>query len=150
VGWGLATATYPAHLMEAKASATLTPEGVVVVRSGTQDIGTGTYTVMTQVAADALGIPIDLVRFELGDTRLPKAPISGGSMTAASVGPAVQAACETLRRTLAAEDGRWLEAADEDGRRAAFRALAARRRSSATAEGSAGPRTKDEQRQEFA
>ncbi|HET9471110.1 MAG TPA: molybdopterin cofactor-binding domain-containing protein, partial [Usitatibacter sp.] len=150
VGWGLATATYPAHRMEANASATLTPEGVVVVRSGTQDIGTGTYTVMTQVAADALGVPVDLVRFELGDTRLPKAPISGGSMTAASVGPAVQDACASLRRTLAAQDGRWLEAADEQGRRAAFRALAARQRSPVTAEGSAAPRTKDEQRQEFA
>ena len=150
VGWGLATATYPAHLMEAKASATLTPEGIVVVRSGTQDIGTGTYTVMTQVAADALGIPIDLVRFELGDTRLPKAPISGGSMTAASVGPAVQAACATLRKTLASQDGRWLAAADEEGRRAAFRALAARQRSPVTAQGSAGPGTKDEQQQAFA
>jgi xanthine dehydrogenase YagR molybdenum-binding subunit len=71
-------------------------------------------------------------------------------MTVSSVGPAVQAACATLRKTLAGEDRRWLDAADDDGRRAAFRALAARRRSPVTAEGSAGPRTKDEQQQEFA
>ena len=60
--------------------------------SGTQDLGTGTYTVMTQVAAEELGLPVGRVRFELGDSRFPKAPVSGGSQTVASVAPAVQAA----------------------------------------------------------
>ena len=100
VGWGMATATYPAHLEEAHASAALMPDGTVVVRSGTQDLGTGTYTVMTQVAADTLDLPIERVRFELGDSDLPQAPVSGGSMTVASVGPAVRAACEALRAKL--------------------------------------------------
>ena len=150
VGWGMATATYPAHLMPSQASATLMPDGIVVVRAGTQDIGTGTYTVMTQVAADALAVPVDLVRFELGDTRLPKAPISGGSMTVSSVGPAVQAACTELRRTLAREDGAWLSAVDDEGRRSAFRALAARQKAPVEAHGEAHPQTEDEQQQKFA
>jgi len=97
VGLGVATASYPAHRMSAQARARLMPDGTFVVQSGTQDIGTGTYTVMTQVAADALGVPPSRVRFELGDTNLPHAPVSGGSMSAASVGPAVQAACRKLR-----------------------------------------------------
>jgi xanthine dehydrogenase YagR molybdenum-binding subunit len=149
VGWGMATATYPAHRTASKASATLLSDGTVVVRSGTQDIGTGTYTVMTQVAADALAIPVDLVRFELGDTRLPKAPISGGSMTAASVGPAVQAACRELRGMLEREDGRWLRSQDDDARRAAFRALAARQARPLEAQGEAHPEASDD-RQPFA
>jgi xanthine dehydrogenase YagR molybdenum-binding subunit len=70
--------------------------GNVTVQSGTQDIGTGTYTVMTQVASDALGIPMQRIRFELGDSSLPPAPVSGGSQTVASVGPSFHAACEAL------------------------------------------------------
>jgi xanthine dehydrogenase YagR molybdenum-binding subunit len=111
VGWGMGTATYPAHRQEASASARLLRDGTVIVRSGTQDLGTGTYTVMTQVAADALGIPIERVRFELGDTAFPPAPGSGGSTTAASVGPAVQNACKALREKMqAARPGEPLEA----------------------------------------
>jgi xanthine dehydrogenase YagR molybdenum-binding subunit len=101
IGWGMATATYPGHLEAAKASATRLPDGSFVVRAGTHDLGTGTYTVMTQVAADALGLPVERVRFELGDTRLPRAPTSGGSMTVASVAPAVVAACRALLEKLA-------------------------------------------------
>jgi xanthine dehydrogenase YagR molybdenum-binding subunit len=66
------------------------------VQCATQDIGTGTYTVMTQVASDALGVPMQRIRFELGDSDLPPAPVSGGSMTVASVAPSVQAACFAL------------------------------------------------------
>jgi xanthine dehydrogenase YagR molybdenum-binding subunit len=82
--------------------------GNVVVQCGTQDIGTGTYTVMTQVASDTLGLPMQRIRFELGDSSLPAAPVSGGSMTVASVAPAVQAACQALIekiRDLALADG---------------------------------------------
>ncbi len=101
IGWGMATATYPMNRMTASASAQLLPDGSAVVRSGTQEIGTGTYTIMTQIAADTLGLAARDVRFELGDTSLPQAPISAGSMTAASVGPAVQAACLALREKIA-------------------------------------------------
>ena len=89
VGWGMATATYPANRKNAKASATLLLDGTAVVRSGSHDLGTGTYTVMTQVAAQALGIPAARIRFELGDTAFPDTPIAGGSQTVASVAPAV-------------------------------------------------------------
>ena len=76
--------------------------GDVVLQSGTQDLGTGTYTVMAQFAADEFGLPIERVRFELGDSRLPQAPVSGGSQTVASVGPAVLAACQQARDHLVA------------------------------------------------
>jgi xanthine dehydrogenase YagR molybdenum-binding subunit len=100
VGWGMATATYPTNRSKGKASATLNPDGRAVFRSSTQDLGTGTYTVMTQIAADALGVPVEQVSFELGNSRLPEAPVSGGSTTVASVGPAVQAAGRALRMKL--------------------------------------------------
>jgi xanthine dehydrogenase YagR molybdenum-binding subunit len=102
VGWGMASATYPANRQAASASAALMPDGHALVRCGSQDIGTGTYTVMAQVAADALGVPFDRIRFELGDTSFPEAPVSGGSMTVASVAPAVAAACHALRDKLVA------------------------------------------------
>ncbi len=92
VGYGMATATYPVNRSPAHASAKLTLDGKALVTSGCLDIGTGTYTIMTQLAADSLGLPVDRVKFELGDTRLPEAPTSGGSQTAASVGSAVRAA----------------------------------------------------------
>ena len=102
IGLGMACATYPANRSAASATARLLPDGSAVVQSGTQDLGTGTYTVMTQVAAQALGLPPDRVRFELGDSALPKAPVSGGSQSVASVSPAVQAAATALREKLVA------------------------------------------------
>jgi xanthine dehydrogenase YagR molybdenum-binding subunit len=100
VGWGMATATYPTNRSAGECSASLSPDGIALFRSATQDLGTGTYTVMTQVAADAIGLPVQLVRFELGDSTMPEAPVSGGSTTVASVGPAVQAAGHALRLKL--------------------------------------------------
>ncbi|TFW19151.1 xanthine dehydrogenase family protein molybdopterin-binding subunit [Massilia arenosa] len=100
VGWGMATAAYPANRQGAKASATLLADGTAVVRSGSHDLGTGTYTVMTQIAAEALGLPVSKVRFELGDTSMPEAPVSGGSQTVASVGPAVWQAARGVRHKL--------------------------------------------------
>jgi len=100
VGWGMATASYPTNRSAAECSATLLPDGTALFRSGTQDLGTGTYTVMTQVAADALGVPVGHVRFELGNSQMPEAPVSGGSTTVASVAPAVQAAGQALRLKL--------------------------------------------------
>ena len=97
IGWGMATSTYPTNRRAASARIRVNADGSVVVQSGTQDLGTGTYTVMSQVAADALGVPVSRVRFELGDSALPPAPISGGSSTVPSVSPAVLAACEAVR-----------------------------------------------------
>ena len=102
VGWGVASATYPANRSAAKARARMTPDGRIIVQSGTQDLGTGTYTVMTQVAADALDCPVERVVFELGDSDFPAAPVSGGSQSVASVAPAVRAAALALRDKLIA------------------------------------------------
>jgi xanthine dehydrogenase YagR molybdenum-binding subunit len=72
----------------------------VIVQSGSQELGTGTYTVMTQIAADCLGVPMQRVKFQLGDSDLPEAPVSGGSQSVASVAPAVRAAALALRAKL--------------------------------------------------
>ncbi|HET9830809.1 MAG TPA: xanthine dehydrogenase family protein molybdopterin-binding subunit [Vicinamibacterales bacterium] len=101
IGWGMSTATYPVKRMPASALAQLTADGTVVVRAATHELGTGTYTAMSQVAAAALQIPIARIRFELGDTNFPENPISAGSMTAASTGPAVHAAALALRDAIA-------------------------------------------------
>src|SRR6185503_3527936 len=78
IGYGMATAVYPAYRSAASASATVFADGSAVVRSAASDMGPGTYTAMTQVAADALGLPLERVRFELGDSALPPAPVHGG------------------------------------------------------------------------
>ncbi|HEY5146797.1 MAG TPA: xanthine dehydrogenase family protein molybdopterin-binding subunit, partial [Polyangiaceae bacterium] len=101
VGWGMATATYPARQSPSSAVARARPDGTVLVQAGSQDIGTGTYTIMTQIAADALGVAYERVRFELGDTTFPETPVSGGSQTASSTGSAVKMACLELRKKLA-------------------------------------------------
>jgi xanthine dehydrogenase YagR molybdenum-binding subunit len=100
IGWGMATSTYPTHRMPASARVRVGANGTALIQSGTQDIGTGTYTVMSQIAADTLGMKVDRIQFELGDSNFPHAPVSGGSMTVASVGPAVLAACEAMRDKL--------------------------------------------------
>jgi xanthine dehydrogenase YagR molybdenum-binding subunit len=102
IGWGMATSTYPTRRMPASAVVRLMADGSAVVQSGTQDIGTGTYTTMAQVAGDELGLSADRVHAELGDSRLPPAPVSGGSMTTASVLPAVQMAARQARSKLIA------------------------------------------------
>lgn len=97
IGWGMASGIWEAFQMPASARATLSLDGRLEVASATTDIGTGTYTVMTQIAADAMGLPMESVVFKLGDSSLPKAPLQGGSFTVASVGTAVRAACDAVR-----------------------------------------------------
>jgi xanthine dehydrogenase YagR molybdenum-binding subunit len=105
VGHGMATAFYPLHRAPATAKAILYANGSAIVRTAASDMGPGTYTAMTQLAADALGLPIERVQFELGDTDMPKAPVHGGSITLASVGNAVVSACQALRRKLDGQAG---------------------------------------------
>jgi xanthine dehydrogenase YagR molybdenum-binding subunit len=97
VGWGVATATYPALRAEAQARVTLDRDGRIEVASATHDLGTGMYTIIAQIAADALGVDPRSVRVRIGDSALPPAPVAGGSQSTASVGPAVQDAALKLR-----------------------------------------------------
>ncbi|MGE8479008.1 MAG: xanthine dehydrogenase family protein molybdopterin-binding subunit [Pseudomonas shirazensis] len=100
IGWGMAGGVWEAMQMKASARARLDAHGQLVVSSATTDIGTGTYTVMTQIAADAMGMAPAEVTFLLGDSALPTAPLQGGSFTVSSVGSAVRQACEVLRGKL--------------------------------------------------
>jgi len=107
IGFGMATAVYPAGQQKTGATAILNKDGTVVIRSATHEIGTGTYTAMSQFAADTLGIPIEKIHFELGDSQFPYAPNNGGSWMTASVGPAVIGACRELKKKVADLAGSW-------------------------------------------
>jgi xanthine dehydrogenase YagR molybdenum-binding subunit len=104
IGLGVASATYPVLHAPATARARLFANGKAEVEVAASDMGPGTYTSMTQVAAEMLKVPLDHVRVSLGRSSFPPAPPHGGSMTMASVGSAVRAACLEVRR-LAAEAG---------------------------------------------
>ncbi|QQP90612.1 xanthine dehydrogenase family protein molybdopterin-binding subunit [Skermanella sp. TT6] len=100
IGWGMATGVWEAQMMQTSARAALKADGTLEVATATADIGTGTYTILAQLGADALGVPIEAVTVKIGDSSLPKSPVEGGSWAAASAGTAVQAACYTVREKL--------------------------------------------------
>ncbi|MBW4498899.1 MAG: xanthine dehydrogenase family protein molybdopterin-binding subunit [Scytonema hyalinum WJT4-NPBG1] len=97
IGYGMATSTFPGVRSPATVRARIMADGSAIMQSATHDMGVGTYTIMAQIAADTLGLPVERVRVELGDSRLPHAPVGGGARTVASVGPAVKAACKMAR-----------------------------------------------------
>ncbi len=101
VGYGCASASYPANIAGATARVTLRPDGHVRVRLAGCDIGTGAYTVVAIVASDRLGVPLEAVAVEMGDTELPPAPLAAGSSHTASIANAVTLACDDLRQRLA-------------------------------------------------
>src|SRR5258707_1727555 len=101
VGMGMAAATRGNPLQPSKANVRLGPDGFAIVRMAMTDIGTGSYTILTQIAAEMLGLPPERVRVELGDTSFPPASGSGGSFGAASSGSALFGACNTLPVKLA-------------------------------------------------
>jgi xanthine dehydrogenase YagR molybdenum-binding subunit len=100
VGCGMATGVWEALQMPHTARITLTANGHAEVACATMDIGTGTYTIMAQVAADMLGLPLDAVTVKLGDSSLPAAMVEGGSWTAASVSQAIANAADDIRSEL--------------------------------------------------
>jgi xanthine dehydrogenase YagR molybdenum-binding subunit len=102
VGWGMASGIWEALQMKTSARITLTSNGHAEVACATSDIGTGTYTIMAQVAADMLGLPIDNISIRLGDSTLPASPVEGGSWMAASVSHAIANAAEAVRKELLA------------------------------------------------
>jgi xanthine dehydrogenase YagR molybdenum-binding subunit len=100
IGWGCATALWPTHIGPAAARVRLMPNGDVRVQIAAHEIGNGAYTVVGQMAADRLGADLSSVVVELGDTRLPPAPVAGGSNTTASACSAVLKACDAIRAKL--------------------------------------------------
>jgi xanthine dehydrogenase YagR molybdenum-binding subunit len=102
VGWSMASGVWEALQEKTWARIVLTANGHAEVACATADIGTGTYTIMAQVAADLLGLPIDNVSVKLGDSSLPSSPVEGGSWMAASVSHAIKNAADAVRKDLLA------------------------------------------------
>jgi xanthine dehydrogenase YagR molybdenum-binding subunit len=105
VGMGMAAATRGNPLRLSKANVRLNADGNAIVRMAMTDIGTGTYTILAQIAAEMLGLPMERIRVELGDTSFPEAAGSGGSFGAGSSGSALFEACDALREKLARSAG---------------------------------------------
>ena len=93
VGYGCATATYPTAVAPSEARVRMQSSGTALVELAAHDVGTGAYTIMGQIAAQRLGLPLAGVEVEMGNSNLPLAPLSGGSVTSASAGSAVHVAC---------------------------------------------------------
>ncbi len=101
VGWGMATATYPAHKWSAAAKAILHADGSATVQCATHDLGTGAYTAFTQISSEMLGVPFEKVKFELGKSDYPFGPVAGGSNSTATVGTAIHDVAQLLHKALA-------------------------------------------------
>ena len=100
LGWGVAGATWIANRLDCDATIDLQADGSVRVACGTQDIGTGTYTMISQITGEALGIEPDKIEVVLGDSALPTGPLSGGSMVTASLVPALLEAAKNAIQKL--------------------------------------------------
>ncbi len=100
IGYGMATAIYGANRSAAQAICGYQANGRGLVATAAVDLGTGTYTIMADTAAQYLGLDPKMVDAKLGDSRLPQSPVSGGSQTAASIGPAIQAAAQQAKLKL--------------------------------------------------
>jgi len=100
IGWGCASAVYPTHVGAAAARVRLRSDGHVRVQTAAHEIGNGVYTILAQLAAERLGVPLSAVTVEVGDTLVPPAPVAGGSKTSASACSAVLKACDSIRDKL--------------------------------------------------
>jgi xanthine dehydrogenase YagR molybdenum-binding subunit len=100
IGWGCATACYPTQMAPSVARVQYTADGKIKIEAASQDVGTGAYTVIGQIAAEMLGVDMKNVKVELGDSRMPPGPVSGGSVTTASTCSAVKLACESILKRL--------------------------------------------------
>ncbi|SLN32219.1 Xanthine dehydrogenase molybdenum-binding subunit [Roseivivax jejudonensis] len=101
VGYGCATATYPTNILASNARVRMQASGNAYIALAAHDVGTGTYTIMAQVAAARLGVPVEAVDVVMGEASFPVAPISGGSTTAASAGSAVHDGCMKIAQQVA-------------------------------------------------
>lgn len=105
IGTGMASAARVHNIAEARARVTLKADGTALVETDMTDIGTGTYTILAQIAGEMLGLAPEKVLVELGDTRHPRGPGSGGSWGAPSIGSAVYVACKAIREDIADRTG---------------------------------------------
>ncbi len=101
VGWGCATSLYPTNMAPAAARVTLTPQGTVRVQTAAHEIGVGIYTAVALTAVSRLGVPIERIQVELGDSDLPPAPVAGGSNSTASICTVVDMACADILARMA-------------------------------------------------
>jgi xanthine dehydrogenase YagR molybdenum-binding subunit len=101
VGWGMATATYPAHKMSAAAKVELRANGTATVQCATHDLGTGAYTAFTHISSEQLGLPFENITFELGKSDFPFGPVAGGSNSTGTVGTAIHEVALLLHKALA-------------------------------------------------
>lgn len=124
VGWGMAAATFPALRRGAEAKVRLLPDGTAHVLSSGNDMGTGAYTVIAMTAAETLGLPVENIRVELGDSIMPNGGLAGGSQMTASLTPAVLAACQSVLETAEAQNAQEAFAKLRESGRAAYEATA--------------------------
>ena len=116
IGWGCATATYPTQMSPSTARVTLRRDGSAHIGVAAHDVGTGAYTIAAQAAGQRLGIDPQRITVDMGDSRLPPGPVSGGSVSTASVTSAICNACDEIRQRLGLAEG-----ADSAAREEAFR-----------------------------
>lgn len=124
VGWGMAAVTFPAYRGKVSAKVRLLPNNTVHVLTSGNDMGTGAYTMVAITAAEALGVPVESVKVELGDSLFPNGGIAGGSQMTASLAPAVISACQAVLKTAQAKTAKEAFSILRQSNRAAFEATA--------------------------
>ena len=124
VGWGMASATFPAFRRGASAQVRLLPDGTAHVLTSGNDMGTGAYTIIAMTAAETLGLPVENIRVELGDSIMPDGGIAGGSQMTASLSPAVLTACQKVLETAQAKNAQEALVKLRESGRAAYEATA--------------------------
>lgn len=120
IGWGCASAVYPTHVGAAAARVKLFANSMAEVQIAAHELGTGAYTVIAQMAAERLGIPLSSVKIELGDSQLPPAPVAGGSNTTASGCSVVMKACDAIRDRVAQARGGMTQGASDTSAQAQY------------------------------
>ncbi|MDJ0680986.1 MAG: xanthine dehydrogenase family protein molybdopterin-binding subunit [Xenococcaceae cyanobacterium MO_167.B52] len=124
VGWGMAAATFPALRSSSEAKVRLLPDGTAHVLTSANDMGTGAYTVVAMTAAETLGLSVDKIRVEFGDSMLPNGGLAGGSQMTASLTPAVLTACQQVLETAQAQNAEAAFTKLRESGRAAYEASA--------------------------
>jgi xanthine dehydrogenase YagR molybdenum-binding subunit len=120
IGWGMATGTWGSFQAPATIKLTLNADGTAVVQTAASDMGPGTYTTISMITANFLGLPVEKVSFQLGDSEMPFAPVHGGSLTTASVGSAARGVCQQVLKKLlgmsSLKDAKWEDVSVENGK----------------------------------